>query len=97
MQDENNISISEKNEMECNVQWPTINLLAEFSKMSLTSSVQESKFVYICDEFIDKIKDKVESIQYFHSKLTKSLIIFSEIYSIFTLNISDGNFFLTLE
>lgn len=72
MQDENNISISEKNEMECNVQWPTINLLAEFSKMSLTSSVQESKFVYICDEFIDKIKDKVESIQYFHSKLTKS-------------------------
>lgn len=74
MQDENNLSISEKNEMNCNIPWPTIDLLTEFRKMSLTNDVQESQFVHICDEFIDKIKDKVESIQYFHSKLTKSQV-----------------------
>lgn len=74
MQDENNLSISEKNEMNRNIPWTTINLLTEFRKMSLTNDVQESHFVQICDEFIDKIKDKVESIQYFHSKLTKSQV-----------------------
>jgi hypothetical protein len=42
--------------------------------MSLTSDVQESQFVRICNEFIDKITDKDESITYFHTKLTKSQV-----------------------
>jgi hypothetical protein len=61
-----------KNEMIGVVQWPRINLLVEFSKMSLPPNVQEYEFISICNDFIAKIKDKVESIQYFHSKLTKS-------------------------